>query len=310
MNVTIKKLKTLFTPFKKAAHRPILAHVKVDEDGLHLTDLETFITIKNKFDLSKGLHPIETVTLLNKPNDIDINEYPLTNFTLGIVAKYKVKMSHLKELLQYVSKDETRLHLNCIAFDQQNLVSCDGHTLMNIKTTYDNESDCTFLVNHSTVNHILKLAKIHKIDELEFEFSEEHLTIETLHFKVTARLCLRDYPKWSTVVPLPEKCKKSFNLGQWINLKEIKALFNKRGTCEVFSEDGIVYLSPRQTIASDQRFEIGTTKDNFNVGFNVNLLDRLLSNCNEGNLIQFAHEMSPFVVFDENITRVIMPLKL
>jgi len=306
---TLKKLKTVFTAFKKQ-HRPILTNACIDKDGLHITDLETFITIKNTFDLSKGLHPLNTITLLNKPISEDDSEFPCKMFSLGIIASYTVSVKQLEELEVHTSKDETRMHLNCIAFDKNDIVACDGHTLKNIKSLIHElpEHEQTFLIPRTVIKHIIKLAKIYKLNEVELKFSEEHVTINTNNFIVSGRLLIRDYVKWCNVLPNEESLTECFTVNQFINLKNLKPLFNIRGTCKLFSKDGKVYLTPCESVGSGEEFEIGTSDKDFEIGFNVNLLNRVLT---ERELkVRYINATSPCAIFNKNTVTVIMPLKL
>ena len=237
---TLKQLKPLFNKFKKS-HRPILNNVLVDSEGIKVHDLETTLLIKDNFGLEHGLHNIETLGLVG-PGDKDVEEYPLLTLEIDPVDKVKVNLEEIDTLLPFVSSDETRLQLNGIAINSNNLVACDGHTLKNKELNQNVKND--YIIPKDSLkllSKVMKKFKIPKTNNFNIHLNEQFAVIDNHKFTLVSKLIQRDYPKWKAVIPV--KYKNEIKITNWINFKELKPLFNKRTfACKLELNEGKVNL--------------------------------------------------------------------
>lgn len=294
----IKTIKPKLNFIRKQV-RPLLCNVKITSDSLECTDLETYVRIKDNFEMQAGLQNFETLGLIDSVEDKD-EQYPAFDFEIDPVESVQIDTTDIVDLLQYASKDETRLHLNCVTVDACSLVACNGHTLKHIDL--DQKIDGTYLIPRTALNTVIKICKAYKRTGLtDFHFNEEYAVIDNDDFTIKIRLIQREYVKWSAVVP--NKYNYSFNVTDWIDYKELKTLFNKRGACKIESIEGNAVLT--STEHPNNQYIIGKTKDTFELGFNIAYLE-IASNGLKEFEIKFNNEVSPILVNNA----IIMPLKV
>jgi len=159
--ITLKQLKPALN-FIKKQRRPILTQVLVDKNGMNLTDLESFLTIKDSFDLSYGLHDINTLGLIDNPKN-NIDDYPIIDKKHYITNKFAFHLDQIETFLKFTSKDETRLNLNSIAITKKGVVSTDGHKMLFIENNIEIEID--FILPASALKTLVKLLKKFKIKD-------------------------------------------------------------------------------------------------------------------------------------------------
>jgi DNA polymerase III sliding clamp (beta) subunit (PCNA family) len=295
----LEQLKTKLNYLKKNK-RPILNMVQVTVDGLQCTDLETDIKIKNTFSLNQGLQKLDSLGLLPSSNDM-INEYPelflKTDYSRDTVT---VKIDDLFYCAKFASNDETRLYLNCVAFDSGYMVGIDGHTMKTYKTKKLDES---YLIPRTSLKVLDGLIKGYKIKgDITFNFDDSFAYVDNEFFSFKSRLIKREFPKWQTVVPA--KYKYNLLMSDLPSLKTIKPLLNpKTNIVHVTSVNKKLSLViPNQ----DLSYPIGEYQgDDFTLGVNMTYLERA---CNGEKLVclKFNNELAPLEINNA----IVMPIKV
>jgi DNA polymerase III sliding clamp (beta) subunit (PCNA family) len=295
----LEQLKSKLSYLKKNK-RPILNMIQVLPNGLQCTDLETDIKIKNNYGLNEGLQKLDALGLLPSDKSLE-GEFP----QLFITNKHArdnvtVKINDLFYCLKFASSDETRLYLNCVAFDNSNMVAIDGHTMKTYKTEQLSES---YLIPKTSLKVLEGLIKGFKIKEtITFSFDDSFAYSDNEFFSFKARLIKREFPKWQTVVPV--KFKYNFLMSDLPSLKTIKPLLNPRTSIiKIVSENKkLTLVIPDQ----DLSYPIGEYQgENFQLGINMNYLERA---CNGEKLVcvKFNNELSPLEINNA----IVMPMKI
>lgn len=298
---TLKQLKPLLSFVRKNKHRPVMQSLLVTDESLIVSDFDTVVAIKNVYNLSKGLHDTNTFDLIDNPVK-DISDYPLTNRQMIVNEEFNINTKDFKDILQYVSKDETRRHLNCVAISDNNLVATDGHKLKKYKLSNINKE--TYLIPRESIQVALKFLKAYKIDSFVLSVNESHARLGNEHFTIDIKLLQRDYPKWQVVIP--NRWDKEFTITNWINFKEIKLLFNPISYgVKLTGRDNKVFLTINNSKIESPEFEIGTCDNNFEFGINASYVD-IAMNGNKACIVKYNKELAP-MLFNEAI---VMPLKL
>ena len=300
--VTLQQLKSTFNFIKKFP-RKLLTRVFVDGTSIMLTDLETIIRIKDNFGLKNGFHEVDTLGLVNNPTTDDIEDYPSHLFEFEFDSEYSFELSQqkLQSFIPFMSKDETRPMLNSLAINNDHLVATTGFILKfeELEVSTDNE----YILPSSSLIILNKLLKKYKIkDDNNIQLNGEYFLVDNKYFTFKSKLILRDYPKWGAIVP--SKFNNNFIINKWINIKELKPLFNKSNAIEIKLEHGNVNLRIKKY---DAVYKIGECDPNidFTFGFNAKLLDHCLNSAGD-NLVKYNNEYAPFLI-NNNIG---MPLKL
>lgn len=296
------KLKPIFKRIAKNTNRPLLSNVLSKDNTLSITDLETCIIIKNT-NLSTGLIKLDTLGLTNEVNNHqDLDDYPVFGHST-LDNNITISIKDLELLLESASKDETRLNLNGIAWDQNNLVSTNGHVLTLIKTEFTNNLEDTVIMPRASIKELVQLSKKYKLKECSFSIDGSFFTVDNEHFTLSGRLISRGFPKYQTIIPV--KTSHKIELNELPKYSTIKDLFNKRTNAAAFKVDnGLLTLNINNTEFSQV---IGQCNNNTEFGFNYKYFEFL---SNLGSTIKFNNELSPFLVEKDNYIRVAMPLKL
>ena len=304
---TLKKLKTALNFINKGAkYRPILGNVLVQLDGLYCTDLETYVKIKDNFDLNKGYQQLNTLGL--KPSIELEEEIPVRNFSTSFTDRLMVNIKDLEYMLKFASKDKTRPFLNSIAISEERIAACSGHVIN--KIDIDNPikygaSRNSYIMPRTSLNVLIKLCKAYKYENVYLELEEEFTNVKTASFDFQMRNIDRDYPKLSTVIPT--KFKTTIEIDNFIDFKALKPVFNKRTYgCEIKNDDGYLKFIIGET---KQEFIVGEAPidldDDFSIGFNCSYLD-LASRGQKSFTIKINDAFKPCEVNGS----IVMPLKL
>ena len=294
----INKIKPILNHFKKST-RPILSQVKINTTSLTVTDLETTIKFHDNYGLSKGLHSIETLGLIDTPQDS--SDYPVIPMDIpNTTDTFTLLLSALESLIPFASKDETRLHLKGIAVDYSNFVATDGFTLKHLPIIGRTENSYIMPVNSMKI--LVKLFKKFKLKgEISFQVDDIDLIVNTEYFTLKAKLIQREYPKWQSIIPT--KFDKKIVIDNWIDFKELKPLFNQRSfACTLENIEGNIVLKIPNI---DNQYIIGKAEINFKLGYNVKLIERAIGKSKAFN-IQFNNEVAPTLINEA----IIMPLKV
>lgn len=301
--ITLKQLKPALN-FIKKAHRPILSKVAILGNTLLLTDLETTIEILDNFGLAAGLHDINTLGLV-KPTYENELDYPGHNFSFEIDSVYSFSFSQkdIESFLPFCSKDEIRLNLNGVAIANDHLVATNGHILKYVSLG-ENKSEFNYIMPATSLKILNGLLKKYKIkDEFTVHLNEETMIVRNEKFNFKAKLIQREYPKWSAIIP--KEYKHEFTVNNWINVRELKPLFNRKNAIEIRLGQGQAVATVR---GHDETYIIGQCPNllEYSISFNAKLFNSCIAK-NKGEItIKYNNNLSPVLV-NNNIC---MPLKL
>lgn len=304
--LTLKQWQPLLKWSQKTS-RPILSNACVKDNNLFLTDVETWLKVYN-VELSNGLHDVHTLHLQDRPIDKDVSEYPSFIFDYSASKdSFSVTCEELERLMLFVCKDETRMHLNGIAWHENKLVACDGHRLrlVDIKQSHDEGS---YILPSSGLKILIRLLKKHKVaGKVQIIIDGDYFYCELPGlFCLGSRLVLREYPKYQAIIP--QKTTKSFEITKGINFKELKPLLNERSFgVRLKAVEGKLFLNIDTHQYSKQ---IGHSHSgDFEIGINARYLTDAL-NSTQGRIFKFNNDISPMLINGGNDLTVIMPLKL
>lgn len=301
---TLKKILPVFKKLTKGKTRPVLQNVLVQNGQILGTDLETNLVIKNNFSLDDGLHVVKTLGLVDG-NTEGVEDFPAHRFISEFedVDSFPMSLELIETLLPFASKDETRLHLNGVAINNGHYVACDGFTLKAIELPCEVGND--YIIPRTSLEILVQLLKKYKIKgDFKCLVNGEHFFIDTPFFTFSTRLILRDYAKWSSVVPT--KFTKHATIDQWIDFKELKPLLNTRNNSSRLElKNGEVTLII--TGYENNKYIVGHCDKSLNdtIGFNLEYLNRAAGKSKSFNL-KFINELCPVMVNDS----IVMPLKL
>lgn len=300
---TLKQLKPVFN-FAKKQVRPLLTRAVVDEDTIRITDLETIIEIKDNFGLEKGFHNIRTLGLTN-PVSNDIEDYPINlfDFDLDPVFTFPWTQKGIESFLPFCSTDETRLNLNAVAINEGHIVATDGHILKFEALNKEVVGDSYIMPSDSLIvlNKLLKKYKIK--DTFTVLLNEEILVVKNDKFNFRARLIQREYVQWKRI--LPEQYKFEFTVNNWLDVNELKPLFDRRNAITIKLNKGIVIATVR---GHNKKYTIGQCPTDLNdtIGFNAKLFDICVAKSVNDITVKFNSALTPMLI-NNNIG---MPLKV
>ena len=301
MQVTLKQLKPIFKFIARGYNGTILNNILVASEGIKITDLESTLLIKDDYNLGQGLHVLETIGLVDAYTK-DISDYPYERFNYSSFKGAELPMScfieTIKDIHQYASKDETRQHLNGIAFDSGHIIATDGHCLKAVKIV---GLEGSYILPSKGIDILLKLAAKYKLKNVMIELSDNLVMIDNEFFTLTMRPIDREYVKWKAIIPT--KWNSSLDICEWINFKELKPLFDRRHyKCEIVASEGCISL-----VVAGQNYIIGNCDDELlvRIGFNGSFLDKAIGKDRHFTL-KYNNEITPCLVNGV----IIMPLKV
>jgi len=301
---TLKQLLPILK-FSKKCTRPLLAFSGlVKDNSLLISDFETSLEIKN-VDLKNGLHNIETINLMNSSiNNDSVNEYPLIAFESSKNV-LNVSLKELISLMVFVSKDETRLFLNGVAWIKNELCATNGHVMKVITGKSENENDS--ILPATSIKVLIRLMKKYKMNSIDLMVSDEYFTAINENFNFRGRLIQRDYPKYTAVIPV--KTSKKIEITEKIDFKELKPALNKNTFVSnlVIEKKEVFLVVPLTEI----KIKVGKTshKKLDPIGFNLKYLCEILEN-SDNNILEFNNSLSAFIVNNNNGCSIIMPMKI
>lgn len=297
METKLETLKSKLSFIKKRGVRPILGNVKISKDGLTCTDLETYLFIKESYGLKEGFQGLEVLGLVPSVSDID---YPTIDFNIDNPADHvTVKLEDLFYCNKFASSDETRLYLNCVAFDNSHMVGINGHIMKTYKTK---ELSKSYLIPKTSLKILEALTKTYKIKGMvTISFDSDFATIHTEFFKFKARLIQREFPKWQSVVPA--KYLQSVKLSGIPKMSLVKPLLNKSTKAvKIECLEGKILLSVPN---HDLKFNLGTHESDFCIGVNMEYLETASNGLNTVEL-KFNNSLSPLLINEA----IVMPLRV
>lgn len=298
---TLKQLKPKLG-FIRNKYRPILSNIKVSKTHMICTDLETTIEFNDNFDLTPGLQGINTLGLLESSSE-HLDDFPHLTIDENFQKRAIVNWQELMLVNKHASKDETRLQLNGVCFDNDYMVATTGHHLKCVKIASGTIED-SFIVPRTSLVILEKLLKLYKCKDetTEILFNEKFATVKTEYFTWQARIIQREFPRWAYAIPT--SFKRGFKVTNWQGVKEVKPLLNKHmPTCRIVGEGSYVFFK-----IPDRGYSlpIGVkTGDDFEIGFNAEYFD-LASEGKGEFIIKWNDNLNPIEVNGV----IVMPLKI
>lgn len=261
--LTLKQVKSI-AGFNKNKY---LNFLDISNKNVTVTDLSTVVKLTNASDLPDGRYLISTLSEYSKP--LEDREFPMLD-NVGVECLRAVGIDDLLKVSKHASKDETRLHLMTVCFQDKNIVATSGYTLkyLNVES---NGAKKDYLLPADSIEVLAKLCKLFKIKNITIQFGDSWAVASREGFEWRARLVKHDFIKWRFVVP--SKWQKTLKVSNWIDFKSIKPLMDKfkgyPSTIEVVGSD-IIFAVPE----TDIKIKIGESEhEGLRLGFNASYLD-------------------------------------
>lgn len=291
----LSKIKTLLK-FASKQKRMELNHCFVDNGNLIATDLSTSVMINNDFGLHEGHYKIAELGDFSTP--LRGADPVYIHWNQRIESKTLVKISDLESVSKHASKDETRICLNTVCFDNTNMAATNGYHLKLVKLDVTLTSQ--YLIHRDSVKIIIDFCKDYKITDIEIKFNSEFATIETMFFTIQCRLIQQEYLKYQMVIP--KSFKHTIQIYNFPDIKAIKPYIDaKKPTCKLTGIDGIVHL----VIGENISIVVGKTDKEFTLGFNPYFID-IAKEKSKTFTIKWNTELNPCEINN----CIVMPLKL
>ncbi len=292
------KIKTLLNYCTKQS-RPALSHVLITRNDIQATDLETSILFKSNYGHAIGVHSINTLGEYSKASEsVRVDDLPMIDYRIKGNDNTLVNVKTLETLNKHASKDETRVHLNSICFDKTKVVATNGYHLKVVELT--NELKEQYLISRESINVLVKLCKLFKVERVQIYFNDEFAIIDNDSFIITMRLIKREYIKYAPVIP--QKFKTTISINNYPDMRVIKPFLIKGKERVEFNSNG---TSGIKLLFGDNHIIVGESSDIFNIGFNPLYIDIAREGLKNFKL-QFNSNLAPCLVHES----IVMPLKL
>lgn len=292
----LSKIKTLLKFASKQKHTS-LNTVAVNK-GITATDLSTSVFIKDTLGLSQGHYIISELGDYCKP--IDNIESPIVTWNQPTVSKTLVSTNDLASVLPHSSKDETRIFLNTVCFDNDKLVATNGYHLKLIKLPVKMQGE--YLIHRDSVKVILDFCKAYKLSDIEITFNDKFATIDNIYFTIQCRLIQKDYIRYQAIIP--KNFTNCIEIDKYPSMSVLKPFIDsKKPICRIVGIDSLVYL----IIGEHINIVIGynDNKKDFALGFTPNFIEIARENQTSFKL-KWNNELSPCEINN----CIVMPLKL
>jgi len=296
---TLEQIKTVLK-YASKQKREALNHCLITPKGIQATDLETNVLIKNSYDL-KGVYKIDQLGAFSKASElIKVEDIPWIEWELKEVDKIHVSIKTLETINKHSSKDETRIFLNGIYFDNENIVATNGYHLKAVR--HEQTLNNSYIIPRESIDILSKLCKAYKVSSVVLRFEPNWVEFNSEHFTWQSRLINREYIKYQAVIP--KKWNETMEIKNFPELKTYKTFLEKnkeKSILEIINNE-IFFIIPNTEI----KIKIGETsiKDTA-IGFNPLFLE-IAREDKKDFTINFNSELSPVLINDS----IIMPLKL
>lgn len=296
----LDKIKTLLSYATKQKYRAELHHALVSPKGIQVSDLETNVLIKS-IELPLGVYKIDQLGEFCKASEfVRVDDLPTIDWKQREDDKIHVGIKTLETINKHSSDDETRIFLNSIYFDQENIVATNGYHLKSVK--HDQELKYQYIIPNGSIDILVKLCKAFKTSQAVLRFNDSWVTCDSEHFTWQSRLINREYLKYQAIIP--KKWNNKLEIKNFPELKTYKPFLEKRKEKSVISlVNGEIFFSIPST---DIKIKIGESDDkDFDIGFNPLFLE-IAREDKRDFIIKWNSELSPVLVNDS----IVMPLKL
>ena len=296
----LNKIKTLLSYATKQKYRAELQHALVTPKGISAHDLETGVLIKS-IELPLGVYKIVELGEFCKTSEtVKVDDLPNIDWKQKEDDKIHVGIKTLETINKHSSDDETRIFLNSIYFDSENIVATNSYHLKAVK--HDQNINSQYIIPNGSIDILVKLCKAFKTINIKLSFNENWVTVDTLEFTWQSRLINREYLKYQAVIP--KKWNNKLEIKNFPELKTYKPFLEKRKEKSVISlvNGEIFFIIP----STDIKIKIGESDNkDFEIGFNPLFLEIARENKRDF-IIKWNSELSPVLVNES----IVMPLKL
>ncbi len=259
-------------------------------------------------------------------NDRMILDYKNEAFTIlpeSPKSKYTMEskklLGHISAVKSCVSKDETRIFLNSIYFEklenQNNLVATNGYIMA--VSPIELPLKESFLLPRESIAAVEYLLK--NSENIKFSTDSERSYFETDKIKISSRSIVRDYLKYSAVIPKKTSKNLEIELSPLVNA--LKGIIAGHTNKRVFSTrikltENLMELTAITPELTENIIKIKCDYFNPDIEFGFNaklLLESLESIAGSSHaLIGFNNELSPFEIKSDKTRNfsIAMPLKI
>lgn len=296
----LDKIKTLLSYASKQKYRAELHHALVSPKGIQVTDLETNVLIKS-IELPLGVYKIDQLGEFCKISEsVRVDDLPTIDWKQREDNIILVAIKTLETINKHSSNDETRIFLNSIYFDSENIVATNGYHLKSVKHNQNIKSQ--YIIPNGSIDILVKLCKAFKTSQVVLSFNENWVTCDSSEFTWQSRLINREYLKYQAVIP--KKWNNKLEIKNFPELKTYKPFLEKRKEKSIISlvNGEIFFIIP----STDIKIKIGESDDkDFEIGFNPLFLE-ITREDKKDFTIKWNSELSPVLVNES----IVMPLKL
>ncbi len=296
--------------------------IEIDEKG---EDGEATINGKNFLNIIKRLNDqdvsIETIDSKvkikqNRSNFMlpmyDSSDFPLLTFDtmpepLEINPIYLI--NSLQKITPSIDTNNPKYTLNGALIDIKsskiNFVSTDTKRLSIIKMENMSNKERQIIVPKKAIEQITKLF----LDDIQIYSDETNLTIFTNDTKFNTKLISGDYASYERIIPTEFKHKIKLNKAMLIESIKLITILNYEIKIE-FNQNEIVFNSIDDNNKSQTKLDIELDiDDSFYIALNSRyMLDFLSVSSNSEIEICFNESNLPFMLEDEKLKTIIMPL--
>jgi DNA polymerase-3 subunit beta len=315
VKVTVTNDKTIF----EAA--TLETRIKYEIDSTSNQKGECCLNFKELCDCVKNAN--DTVTIENdsvstvlgqvKVSSCDPKEYPSHPLTSDAKFIYKGCLKWAMTTLKHsISTDETRYHLNGVCFDNQSLVSTDGHRLTRVSL------DRGFGKRPFIIPKNIALASKFMSDQDEYELSDRHLVVHMSDFTLTIRLIDGNFPDYNRVIPDYYESQVHVSSDQLAifnkaykkvikSHKTSKCTFNGSLKIEAYNSELDDYIGTTLETLNDLPSEVIAK---FNSKYLSEVFSVLPNDSNTCVTFQVKDELSPMRIDQNNAVHILLPMRM
>lgn len=339
----MKKIVELAKVNKATKSLPIIHSVHLVSNGQYIaasaTNLEWYASYKLDIqtDIFNVLLPIEmlkTVKPIKAGHTLDIEEntikldgvkfkgldpekypkYPEIEGALqSLPSNY---LTSLKAAALSVSKEEVRPVLTGILHRNSSIVSTDSHRLFKKELGFKFEKD--LIVRGNDIKVMLALHKHLDSEQILFNANEYYIKYESDSIAFTSKLIEGTYPDVSRIIPTMFKTDFHVNVEKFQDLHKKLLPIAKQTTNNItranIKKNVIVLNAKNDESELELEYDAEVSGEHLKIAYNANYMIDALEQMKLFNIsgldIQFTGNASPFVLGNENIMALVLPVRI
>lgn len=297
-------MKLLFKLSTQKTCIPVLNTILVKDGIAWGSDVDCYISHPcdkpdGLYDARKAKIGIWQSTIDNDPSDFPTIPNELTNM---IFSAHDLPVESLKWLSNAMCNDESRYYICGVYFDTQYLVATNGHILKRIEQSGPLKP---FIMPDFMVEAIIASGS----NKYSVCFNGEHIFVRSGDYKIISKAIDGNYPDYERVIPADRDTGIPFNTDSFkVILKRVKELdkvgLSKTRLVKLYKNGMAEYVGNSDILESFGK--ITTIGLPYDIYFNC----ELLASCEINGLAYFGQDpRDPLLIFDDNKTFVIMPLR-